>query len=901
MLTTSLILTVVLASSSPSSAQPVISAVTANSDTVGLYEKLELTVDLTASYTNPFDPGDVDLRAVFTSPTLERWSVNGFWDGNGWRIRFAAGDMGSWNHTVYLGDGTGQDSTDGSFECRPSPHRGWLRVSPDDGHFLQHDDGTPFFGIGQCRCWSLDDVPGILDDMQEHGMNTLVYWMPSWDNALVTLATGYDQYDMDHAAEIDTVVNSCEAHDICLALTIWNHDELRGAGHPWPRKYFDEYNPFHDLTDATGFMTDSTSWAYQEKLYRYIIARWGYSRAIGLWHTVCEIDGTTNSYNNDAATDPWHIKIKDYFTGNDPFGHPATASKSADGSVWNWPAGFGIMDCPQAHVYGDGEGISSAIASRTQTMWSGYNKPNFIGEFGASYGTAPTVKHLHDGIWAGLAAGGAIAPLDWNDGGDWGDLTPEMYDQQQNLADFVFGLPMARLSLSPLSLSIDAEFNAWGMAGDRVGYFWIQDASPGEINAGATLTVSGLTGGQWSFAWYDTWSGEFLPDRAMEAAVGGSIATIVPDFTDDIACRFHRAGEIGQRVVHLGPIGDVTTWPGTPYRWKDIADHIYDQSYQDTFTYDQPRVTVAFDPYGQTFRGTLQGYGLKPNFAYQMKLVGKPNGLWGLEADDESNEHIGYQGRWWREQPDPGNSNDADYEAHQDDSSYIFVGYLLFDYFATDEYGHVEKGFQLNGSYHVLWNTVLNSREPGPNDSPITGHTVRAAGYHPAYDTAHAPAEVGLYAEWEPGRDLPGEVTLPAWMYHLQFILTEESFHQSGIGGYWAGAMGCDTLLFSIPDTASSPVITAILPDVGSMHLRLEWTAVPDAVFNVYRDTSHDFLPSVPLATGLVGTTYTDTAANWLGHSGRSYYYAVTAVAGGKESSPSGRVGEFDTELFNVN
>ena len=880
------------------SAQPAIDSVTASADTVGRYQKLELTVDLAASYSNPFNPEDVDLWAVFTSPLAEEYLVNGFWDGTDWRIRFAAGDTGSWSHKVYLDDGTGLDSSSaGNFFCRSSPHRGWLRISSDDPHFLRHDDGSPFVGIGQCRCWSLGDVPAIFDDMSEHGMNTLVYWMPSWDNMLVTLASGYDRYDTDHAARIDTVVDRCEAADILLALTIWNHDELRGAGHPWPRTYFDDYNPFHDLTDAAGFMTDSTSWTYQEKLYRYVIARWGYSRAIGWWHTVCEIDGTTDAYNNDAITDPWHVRIDEYFTDHDPFGHPTTASKSAGGSVWNWPAGFDVTDSPQAHVYQDGVDISAAIASRTEIMRSGHAKPCFIGEFGASYGTAPTTKHLHDGIWAGLAAGGAIAPLDWNDGGDWGDLTPEMYDHQQYLADFVFGLPLDRLALNPLSMVLDPEFQAWGMAGGERGYCWIQDTSPGEMNTGASLTLSGLAVGQWSFDWYDPWTGTFLPDRAVETVLDGSAATVIPDFTNDLACRFSLAGEIGQRVVPLDPVGDVTTWPGTPYRWKDIADRVYASSFQDTFAYDRPRVTVAFDPYGRTFRGRLRGFGLKPNFAYQMKLVGKPAGLWGSEADDQANEYIGYQGRWWREQPDPGNSDDADYQAHQDDSTYIFVGYLLFDYFVSDEYGCAEKEFELNSSYHVLWNTVLNSRQPGPNDSPVTAHTVQARGYHPAYDTACTPAQVGLYAEWEPGRSLPGEVILPSWMYRLQFILTEESFHQSGIGGYWAGAMGCDSVRFSIPDTAMAPVVTAVLPALGTKQLRLEWTALSDAVYNVYRGASHDFTPALPLAVGLADTTYTDTTAQWLGQPGSNGYYAITAVSGGKESSPSGRVGTFDVEL----
>ena len=211
-------------------AQPVINTVTGEPDTVGLYEKLELTVDLTASYTNPFDPADIDLWGVFTSPTAEIWTVDGFWDGTDWKLRFAAGDTGSWNYTVYVDDGTGQDSSAGSFDCRISPHRGWLRVSPDDPHFLRYDDGSPFLGIGQCRCWTLDDVPNIFDDMRQHGLNTLVYWMPSWDNMLVTLATGYDHYDMDRAAEVDTVVDNCEAHDISLIQTVWNHSPVKYLG-----------------------------------------------------------------------------------------------------------------------------------------------------------------------------------------------------------------------------------------------------------------------------------------------------------------------------------------------------------------------------------------------------------------------------------------------------------------------------------------------------------------------------------------------------------------------------------------------------------------------------------------------------------------------------------------------
>jgi len=163
-----------------------------------------------------------------------------------------------------------------------------------------------------------------------------------------------------------------------------------------------------------------------------------------------------------------------------------------------------------------------------------------------------------------------------------------------------------------------------------------------------------------------------------------------------------------------------------------------------------------------------------------------------------SNELIGFEGRWWRKQPNPGNSNDADYLAHKNDPNYIFEGYLLFDYLVTNEYGYVVKEFEADNSFHVLWNMVINSRPPGTNDSPISYHPVRASIQNDIYSTALSPDAVGLYGEWEPGRDIPGEAELPVGDYCVRLVLTEESFHQSGLGGNWESVMSNDTINFNL-------------------------------------------------------------------------------------------------------
>jgi hypothetical protein len=535
----------------PARATPSIDDVVYGPDPVGTYEKFEIVVDLTASYENPFNPDEIDLSARFVSPTAVEWSVWGFFDGSDWKVRFSTNEVGTWEFRVVLTDSTGVDSSDvHTFQSTLSGEPGWLRGSPLATHYLCHEDGTSFFGIGQCRCWQLDQVPTIFQDMEEHGMNFLAYWLPHWDNMLVTMETGYDHYDMEHAANVDDIVDSCETYGIYLMLTVWNHDELRGPPHPWGGNAFYEYNPFSLLTDAEHFFVDDTSWAYQKKLYRYMIARWSHSRALGMWQTICEINGT-NAYGN---TNYWHGRINGYFVSNDPFSHPTTADKSGD--VW-WSSGYSVMDVPQVHTYdhaNDEIGIADRIAYWTDRMWDNYDKPNVIGEFGTSNESLQPM-HLHNGIWAGLASGGSITPLDWNDGGNWGDFSPEMFDHCGYMADFLADLRLDRMGLSPSTCSVNSGREIWGMNSDTSGLFWIQDLTPGNTNYNVNANLWGLDDGEYEFLYFDPWNGVYL-DTLEEEVSGGFVSASVPSFVNDVACKF--------QPVSAAPSQNVTDFEAAP-------------------------------------------------------------------------------------------------------------------------------------------------------------------------------------------------------------------------------------------------------------------------------------------------------------------------------------------------
>lgn len=249
----------------------------------------------------------------------------------------------------------------------------------------------------------------------------------------------------------------------------------------------------------------------------------------------------------------------------------------------------------------------------------------------------------------------------------------------------------------------------------------------------------------------------------------------------------------------LAPAIDVTTWPDAPFRWKDIGTNTYAQTYQDTYLYADAEVAVTYAPcQGLTFVGHLSAANLKPNFAYQIKLVGKPTGIWGEDGDDAANEMIGYTGRWWRTQPNPGNSNDADYEANHENPDYVFEGYLLFGFFITDRFGAAEVDFAVDSSYHVLW--WEHQRTAGVCDSPVKWSNVTGTAADAAYDIDLTAAEIGVFAEIE--RLCTGTTTMPTGIYDCRLLLTEESFHQSGgVEGYWASAMACDEIGFEIVDS----------------------------------------------------------------------------------------------------
>ncbi|MHC4226318.1 MAG: DUF5060 domain-containing protein, partial [Planctomycetota bacterium] len=90
---------------------PSVLSVRADSGQVGLYEKSELRVDLDATFSNPFDPEEIDVTAEFTAPSGRKWVIWGFYNPSYWTslwmVRFSPTEKGSWRYVVTVTDSEG--------------------------------------------------------------------------------------------------------------------------------------------------------------------------------------------------------------------------------------------------------------------------------------------------------------------------------------------------------------------------------------------------------------------------------------------------------------------------------------------------------------------------------------------------------------------------------------------------------------------------------------------------------------------------------------------------------------------------------------------------------------------------------------------------------------------------
>ncbi len=510
-------------------------------DSVALYDKFEARLDLIAKFINPFDPEDIDVMATFTSPKGKKWNIPGFYQttaGIAWKVRFAADEPGVWKYTVRVKEKRGEvTSAEKTFKVYKSTFKGPVYIA-DNKRFLQHKNGDPFFGVG---LWYNGRVTGEnLDELKSKGVN----FISNFITPIETLATGVGRYDQEVCARIDEMFELCEEREMVISLNLWFHSFLSetvwgGGNIRW------HTNPYQHITEAKDFYRSEEAWKYQEKLYRYFIARWGYSRSLAIWFIVDEINGTDGWVSGDSVmAGQWNKKVHDYLKANDPYNHPTTGTRSG-GLKEFFHDGYKVTDIAGREIY-EAQGfpitksgtLDSAdvhplkhsytnYAGQITKIWDDYGKPVIIGETGWDHtyyepGMPGFVAMHHNILWVSLATGSCMTPF-------WWAFSPRMNDvavsnQLLNIRRFTDNIAFARMTnFRRVDVKIP-DGDGFGMQSDQLTYGWVVNVNTDV--AGDAVTVSSMADGKYKLKLFHTWRGSFIDEKEVSAADGKVTFTI---------------------------------------------------------------------------------------------------------------------------------------------------------------------------------------------------------------------------------------------------------------------------------------------------------------------------------------------------------------------------------------
>ena len=231
---------------------------TPSTTSVSRYGKFEVTLDITGTFNNPFDPDEIDVGGDFSGPDGEQVHVNGFFDqeyaqgANGvlpagqpvWKVRFAPTASGVWKYRVTAKDRSGVfQSQPRTLTVTPSPDPGFVHVSARNPYVFGFRGELPFFPIGEDMGW--DDngksFPDWLRKLHAAGGNWVRIWMCSWSNGLEWSSTateragvgyhGLGVYNMMNAWKLDRILDQADSNQIYVMLCLGTFGELTSGGY----------------------------------------------------------------------------------------------------------------------------------------------------------------------------------------------------------------------------------------------------------------------------------------------------------------------------------------------------------------------------------------------------------------------------------------------------------------------------------------------------------------------------------------------------------------------------------------------------------------------------------------------------------------------------------------------
>ena len=526
----------------------------------------------TKEYDNPYR--DVDVDAFFTHEDGTEIHLYGFWNGGSeWRVRFSPTKTGTWSYVITCSDGsnsslsgvTGKILAVENNGATDVDRHGFIKIA-DCGRYFVHEDGTPFYWLGDTNWQAPNYVsvtecnyPGCtcgnqfkheVDDRLAKGFTVYQTYFDSAESdgggqRLTTKEPGlwinrYDVPDVEtFSTKIDAMFDYLADKGMVIALGYGVH-----------------------LSTVQAMGTEAL-----DRFSRYLTAR--YASYPVVWITAQEITG-------EEQFDAWVSSARIVAAG-DGYGHPHSAHQypigadnefviSLNKETWHTfyalQGGHGAL-IPSKSVYegywkskdrnGHPKPFIETEANYEDIMCGAFNgydasrisawKANLCGSYGFTYGAT--------GVWANnySTAGntgwlGSYSFEPWYMGID----KPGSFEMKY-MADFFRYVDFSRLiprfndkkysDLTDENKLVSSSQNA----DTYVAYFYNNDYSTGELR--------GLDPGMnYSAKWYDTLTGCFVEiDGKIEVSPDGRFVLPEKPTNGDWALLVTSRGDLGEYPV----------------------------------------------------------------------------------------------------------------------------------------------------------------------------------------------------------------------------------------------------------------------------------------------------------------------------------------------------------------
>ena len=238
-----------------------------------------------------------------------------------WKVRFSPMETGLYQYYIQAAEGTaGTKTPQSTFEVAASDDPGFIRISPANSRYFEFQNGDPFLGIGLNVAWWQQPETGIstyktyFDRMGEYRANLARVWMTNsgmdqgWILSLQDQTLGAD-YNLTEAWMLDAMIELARQNDVRLLLTL---EDVNQFGHSWNWDV-NLYNIANNgpCETQSEIFTNPEAREYQDRVFRYIVARWGYSPNILSWELFNEIDelrwSDQANFDSDDLVD-WHAE-----------------------------------------------------------------------------------------------------------------------------------------------------------------------------------------------------------------------------------------------------------------------------------------------------------------------------------------------------------------------------------------------------------------------------------------------------------------------------------------------------------------------------------------------------------------------------------------------------------------